>query len=904
MAAEIGDPPNDGDLSVDDWGRHLRADYRHDKLGPATFYNVGGAPKAGRGREFGEYEFLDYALALPYITTNATFKARYAGQIDFMLPDKTATFDGTTPKFFDAGNGMIGLVMDAGKNITKYVGAQNAISFGMCIDPAGSSIHPKDKPVYYEPPRGNRKVYIELKQFGFEPSVIRGIWIVDVLGGSMVKSIWVMGDGELIDPVGRRKLGDLKAGQVAHDPAVLTDVIIRDLRAKPINVVDIELAGYYTSIDKAKGATGKETDRYKMGKTLGDTMIIASAMATFKRFRAGTNIVEEVYDNPYYGLGPDARGEWLNHFNRNNDYPYEIRPPQTLLVKTGDLLNSVRAIFKGVPVIMERQAAGGKPKFFRYTPGLPSVDQLLDAIGPGYDRMIAECTRRYTELATSIGTAVIGNVYNPEYLSFATGSRPERIRLTPERSEAAAGFVRRSKAEVERLRGICVQYLTNMKAAAMRAIRNIVAAAARNPDGLTMNDIEAIRVAYEEHTNNMLAMSPQTTSILLPNRTVMPVIIITHPGPTPIRLDDDGNTIEDMQLHLFAAISGIVENKPWEPYVNSRFFDLIPAAPGPGAAAPAAVSDAVFNRSRSYVFDTLCKWVDYIAGFLMPSPKRGGGVGDKVKTERAAAAGPLPRKKAVKAGDPVVKEPAAAAGPLPKKKAASGTAAAGSGEPEEDPAAAAKAAWAAAAPSAAGAGAGAGEFAVEEAGEPEALGAFAVRKDLANISKDDSLYLINRFLKYAEETGFGGTAQELLSQLFNVLRMMNTNRIADTYVLESIEQEFFNMKRWGYIDFPTAVSADGSLEIRRGAPDAPSTPTSLLFNAFVMRLNAQNMDMRYIDEAGEYGYIQPNNPFIEMESRFFDHINRMRGGRTGGGRHRTFRQKRRSVKNKDATGAA
>jgi hypothetical protein len=853
MAAAIGDPPNDGDLSVDDWGRHLRADYRHDGLNPVKLYNVGGG--GGRGAEFAEHEFLDYAVALPYITTNATFKARYAGKIEFMLPEKTATFDGTTPRFFDAGNGMIGLVMDAGKNITEYIGAQNAISFGMCIDPAGSSIHKNDKPVFYEPPRGNRKVYIELKQFGFEPSVIQGVWIADVLGGSLVKSVWVMGDGELVDPVRRKKIGKLAAGQVAHDPAILTDAIIADLGSKPINVVNIEFAGYYTSIDKAKGADGKDPDRYKMGKTLGDTMIIASAMAQFKRFRPGTNIVEEVYDNPYYGLGPEARGEWLNHFNRNNDYPYDIPRPQTLLVKTGDLLNSVRAIFKGVPVIMERQAAKGKPKFFDYTPGLPSVNQLLDAIEPGYDRLIAECTRRYTELATSIGRAIVQDFYSPEYMSFATGVRAQRVRLTPEQSAAAADLIRRSKAGVERLREICVRYLTDMKGATLRAIAATVADAARNPDRPTMEDIRPIRVAYEAHTNDMLAISPQTTNILLPNRTVMPVIIVTHPGSTPIDLGD-GNRIEDMQIHLFAGISGIIEGQPWEPYVNGRFFDLIPAAAD--APAPVLATDEEFEESRSYIFDTLRKWVDYVAGFLMP-PRRGG--------VRTAAE----MKAAMKAAR------AAEASPPPKKARAT--------EPE-----------------AAGAGPGAGGPAAAGAGEPEVAGEFIVRTDPAALSKEDTLSVTNAFLEYLQDTGImGGEVDEQLRQLFDVLAMMNTRRIADTYVLGCIEREFFNMKRWGYVDFPTVVSADGSLEISRVAPGARSTPMSLLFNAFVMQLNARNMDMRYKDEAEQYGYIQPNNPFIEMESRFFEHVTRMIEGRRGGGvRQRTFRQKRRSRKNKDA----
>jgi hypothetical protein len=321
-----------GDLELEDWGRHLRADYRHDTLESKNSllthpYNIGGrkAVHPETRNEFDEDGFMKYALSRPYIGDNAEFKARLAGRVEFRLPTKTAVFDGTAPELFDGGNVVVGLVMDAGKYLTDYLGSQNAISFGMCIDPAKSSIHPRDRPVFYEP--ANKNVYIQLAQFGFDPDVIQGIWIVNVMGGSLVQSVWMMGPkwgSQRIDPVKRKNLGQIPAGIPAHEPEALRGIDLVQLGLKPINVETPDKAGYYTSINNASDAGGAGADFYKMGKTLGDTMIVASAMQTYKLYLPD-RVVE--YKNPYYG-GDSPAGTgmqtdvWKNHFNTNNPYPY------------------------------------------------------------------------------------------------------------------------------------------------------------------------------------------------------------------------------------------------------------------------------------------------------------------------------------------------------------------------------------------------------------------------------------------------------------------------------------------------------------------------------------------------------------------------------------------------------
>jgi hypothetical protein len=85
----------------------------------------------------------------------------------------------------------------------------------------------------------------------------------------------------------------------------------------------------------------------------------------------------------------------------------------------------VRAIFKGVPVVLERQAKGNVPKFFEFYPGVPAPAQIITAIDAGYDRMVKECERRYDELIRNLAAAQLGDgTINYEYTKFVVdGSR-------------------------------------------------------------------------------------------------------------------------------------------------------------------------------------------------------------------------------------------------------------------------------------------------------------------------------------------------------------------------------------------------------------------------------------------------------------------------------------------------
>ena len=603
-------PPRDGDLTLDDWGRHLRADYRHDGLNPTIPYNIGRDTPAAkqqreRNPEFDEDTFFRYALDLDYIGDNAEFKARLAGRTEFRLATKNALFDGTAPSLFDAGNLFVGLVMDAGKYVTNYLGAQNAISFGMCIDPAGSSIGKNDKPVYFEP--ANKKVYIQLRQFGFDHKIIQGIWIVNVMGGSLVQSVWIMGDRQRIDPVNRRKLGKVPDDIPLHDQRALDGIALETLGSKPINVTNPERAGYYTSINNATDAGGAGADFYKMGKTLGDTMIVASAMRTFKLFNDDGTVVVPV-NNPYYGVGnPTGQGMqtgvWKNHFNANNDYPYD-GSPQTLFVKTGDRLNAIRAIFKGVPVILERQAKGSQPKFFEVYPGSPSPGQIVDAIRAGYDRLKTECNRRYDALIASFRGALMRNgSINHDYTKFVIDGTRFRFPTDPVKLAAAGSFVTDVIAKLELLKGACTAYLDTAKALAEAN------PAVRTGEGATLEQLDSLKALYSLHTQQMLQISPQTTSII-ENRVVKPIIYVSRVGD-PVINPVNGISIQDTEIHLLAALSSIVDSgSPRQPIVVDRFFNRIP-----GIAISPIAEDARAS-SFDYLRDKLLQWIRDIIGIL------------------------------------------------------------------------------------------------------------------------------------------------------------------------------------------------------------------------------------------------------------------------------------------------
>lgn len=623
-----------GDLELDDWGRHLRADYRHDTLESRNNllnipYNRGrrDAVHPDTGNEFDEDGFMEYAMNRPYIAGNAEFKARIAGRVEFKLPMKNAVFDGTAPQVFDGGNIVVGLVMDAGKYLTDYLGSQNAISFGMCIDPAKSSIGPKDRPVFFEPT--NKKVYIQLAQFGFDPAVIQGIWIVNVMGGSLVQSVWMMGPdhgNQRIDPVKRRKLNPIPPGVPPHEEAALGGIDTAQLGLKRINFETPETAGYYTSINNASDAGGVGADFYKMGKTLGDTMIVASAMPKYKLYLPG-GVVEK--DNPYYGINQPTgigmeTGVWKNHFNTNNPYPYTTgptpNPPKTLLVKTGDQLNAIRAIFKGVPVILERQAKGTRPKFFEFYPGVPAPAQIIKAIDAGYDRLVKECEQRYDALINNLKAARLADdSINYEYTKFVVDGT--RLRFPSDRRNpddlaklrAAWAFLNETVAELEKLKTICAGYLTGVKTAFTTVLETLrqgaTARGATLEDSVTMSDLKDIKEVYSTHMRHMLQISPQST-VVIEDRVVKPVIVVSRVGPAGLDIGG-GAMIQDTEIHFLAALSAIAEGSPAKQgVVLERLFNRIPAA----AVVPVTPEESA--TSVAYLARKLLDWIKDVIGFF------------------------------------------------------------------------------------------------------------------------------------------------------------------------------------------------------------------------------------------------------------------------------------------------
>lgn len=372
-------------------GYHLYADVHHDfdSAGP-PFYNTG----AGNVDALFKNEddtvryFREQSIATDLFRER---DARLSSKIVFTVPAKTGTFQTWSPPVLWAGgNGEIGIVQDAGEKITLPLGAQNVLTFGSILDPAGKPNKQPDAPIWYNPGR-NATVTIPLDMFGFEPTVIRAIEIHDLTAG-LVKAAFVVPNnaGGVVrwDAVSMRKLTDGGPPQ----------------GQKPLNQTESADAGFFTSIagantvsilGRTQQADGPPDYFFKIGKTLGDAMLVASCMSNY----AGT-------PNPFYGVGADAGWRsWLG-----NNPPVERSPPQTLVLKTGDRLNHLRANLLGVGSILEQQASKQRAtKQYEYIPAVVSDDAIRASIRRGYDKMIEDATTRYNDLASSFLRCIVGS---------------------------------------------------------------------------------------------------------------------------------------------------------------------------------------------------------------------------------------------------------------------------------------------------------------------------------------------------------------------------------------------------------------------------------------------------------------------------------------------------------------
>lgn len=578
-AAGAGDAPGDAPIEeapVDlltpaQWGQHLRADYLHDELNPTIPYNIGGNTDAARHqkedgtvKEFSELEFFEYAKRLKQ--DDPTFQSRLNSMVSFTVPVRTGTYAQKAPPFTQVGNENIGIITDNGEFMTHdYFGAMHVVSFGNVFDPAGTPITPKDQPIYYKSGE-NPNIYIDLQQFGFAPERIRGVWVADISGGKYVRSAWVNGEYQVLDPMtapgGNATKETIPAAVRPNIPS--TDLYNRDWVArnlpipKTINVV----GGLYASIGTSA------SDNKKIGKTLGDTMIVASAMSDFIRYDLSGN---PFVPNVFYGA--NNRDGWKD-LNKDSLTYYGGRIPQLLAVKTGDILCAVRAIFKNVPVIFERKETKTKPRHIECYPSKLSEEQIRSSIPVLYDKLILDVGTRYTNLIQKFQEMLV------------TGSEPAQLNtgysLFRPNDYGTWSAWRDTRADVtQRLRAALVvqriiSTLTDLKEkveAYFKSEKNKVLPRRRERVEADLIPLDELFRRYRISAQEMLALTPQTDETVRyeeadnPDRRFMRLII-------PItRISKEG--IEGpTEIYLYSAFRAIHETENDERLAENPYWKV------------------------------------------------------------------------------------------------------------------------------------------------------------------------------------------------------------------------------------------------------------------------------------------------------------------------------------------
>lgn len=328
-----GEVPMTNDL----WGIHLLADIRHDfkKITEGEFYNLGGmnAPRQG-------LTTLDENTTMSYFfekEIDPNRKAVMTQPIEFIVPERTAQSDGVVVTPIQ-GISNFGIVYDAGTFITTSIGAKNVISFGNILDPASTTKDEDSKPIFFQA-EGDPSFQFPLSEFGFDPAKADTICIRGVTPQTAMVGLKL--DGKEYDAVSLKE-----------------ELICSASTPKNIRDVTIEKCGIFTSIAKAEAArieqrTDKPIYWFNIGKTLGDTLLVASTM----------NKIGDI-SNPFL-QGP---GKWVNYLNPSED----AIAPTTFMLKTGDILNHTRAVLKNIPSILERPAKENFVKRYEFVPSVMS----------------------------------------------------------------------------------------------------------------------------------------------------------------------------------------------------------------------------------------------------------------------------------------------------------------------------------------------------------------------------------------------------------------------------------------------------------------------------------------------------------------------------------------------------
>lgn len=346
-------------------GAHLFADINHDfpkYRGP--FYNIGG------DLGYTPSQYSEDAMVKTIKDNAETFeipngRARLENTIVFTVPEKTATFQSwIPPKLSPIGNSKLGIVQDAGEKITNPLGAQNVLTFGSILDPAGKPIRTTDRPIWFKPT--TNEGIVNLSVFGFDPNVIQGIKLKDLTAGT-VKASFLLPTKEI----------DAVSMQVG-----------KPTKPKPINQTKIELSGYFTSIAEASEVSDV---KFYIGKTLGDTMLVASCMPVLPSLPEGAPVSNPFHPSSGNGMWEQwvpFEGEWVQ--------------PETLILKTGDRLNHIRAFMMNVGSILEQQVGGGRVvKQYEYIPGDVSEEAIHTSLDSGFEDLKVLSKERFRALATS-----------------------------------------------------------------------------------------------------------------------------------------------------------------------------------------------------------------------------------------------------------------------------------------------------------------------------------------------------------------------------------------------------------------------------------------------------------------------------------------------------------------------
>jgi len=420
---------NFGAPAIEDqvWGHHLTQDILHDEL-EDTSYALAGIPEVPGGELNTTTTLFARARA-----RDPTFAARENAIIKFSINKGSETFQAwNAPRLHPGGNENIGIVQDAGKFITGLLGAQNVITFGHVLDPAGTTVAPITNPVLFIPNAGRQTLRIGLRQFGFN-DIIPEITVSNLTAGT-VKCVWRY-NGRDIDAIAK------------------TDVVDgRELTRKQINNSRTENAGFFVSREDARGEgnleVGIDLRPYKIGKTLGDTLLVASAMPMLKDNAGG-----DVY-NTFCGILPPApppgaegdeegeegmvappalAGQW-QWFAPPDPKSQEARaanptPPQILALKTIDRLNHVRAVLKDVPSILDSPAPKGAGRLFEFFPGEVNQARINEQLITAYAQLAENVKARYNVLIAAFNAGIVAagggggpGSLNPRYATFSEGA--------------------------------------------------------------------------------------------------------------------------------------------------------------------------------------------------------------------------------------------------------------------------------------------------------------------------------------------------------------------------------------------------------------------------------------------------------------------------------------------------